>query len=194
MVQDLEVENVALQKQANKMSKSSDQYVLNQSRRMQNEKTLKIIKAYGNGESEIADFITDGATDYLNAGRVGLADFARTTADNIRKGVDEGRFDRLSNSAEFANRELTAKINALVAATGEKLKTLKKYSDGRTSDAMNQDVETFKSTLNDQLDNNPEMRNLVIGFDANNNPILMKDMLDEIEVRDAHIDFLKGCK
>jgi len=194
MIKELEDENVALKKQANKMTKDSDQYVLNQSRRMQNEKTLKIIKAHGNGESEIADFITDGATDYLNAGRIGLEDFARTTVDNIRKGVDEGRFDRLSNSAEFANRELAAKIDSLVAAVRDSGRALDKYSGGRTSDAMNKDVETFKTTLNDQLDNNPEMRNLVIGFDADNNAILMKDMLEEIDARDAHIDFLKGCK
>lgn len=194
IIKDLEDENVTLKKQTNKMSKDSDQYTLNQHRVTQNEKTIKIIKAHSKGETEIADFITDGATEYLNSGRVGLEDIARTTADNIRKGVDEGRFDRLSNSAEFANRELTAKIDGLVNAVRDSGRALEKYSGGRTSDAMNKDVETFKSTLNDQLDNNPEMRNLVIGFDANNNPILMKDMLDEIDVRDTHIDFLKGCK
>ena len=194
MIKDLEDENVALKKQANKMSKSSDQYVLNQSRRMQNEKTLKIIKAYGNGESEIADFITDGATDYLNAGRIGLEDFARTTADNIRKGVDEGRFDRLSNSAEFANRELATKINTLVTAVRDELKTLGKYADGRTDDIIAQDVQAFKSALDGRIANDPEMRSLVIGFDADNTPIRMSDMLDEIDARNAHIDFLKGCK
>ena len=194
MIKDLEDENVALKKEANKMSKSSDQYVLNQSRRMQNEKTLKIIKAYGNGESEIADFITDGATDYLNAGRIGLEDFARTTADNIRKGVDEGRFDRLSNSAEFANRELAAKVNTLVAAVRDELKTLGKYADGRTDDIIAQDVQAFKSALDGRIANDPEMRSLVIGFDADNTPIRMSDMLDEIDARNAHIDFLKGCK
>ena len=194
MIKDLEDENVALKKEANKMSKSSDQYVLNQSRRMQNEKTLKIIKAYGNGESEIADFITDGATDYLNAGRIGLEDFARTTADNIRKGVDEGRFDRLSNSAEFANRELATKINTLVTAVRDELKTLGKYADGRTDDIIAQDVQAFKSALDGRIANDPEMRSLVIGFDADNTPIRMSDMLDEIDARNAHIDFLKGCK
>jgi hypothetical protein len=194
MITDLEDENVALKKEANKMSKSSDQYVLNQSRRMQNEKTLKIIKAYGNGESEIADFITDGATDYLNAGRIGLEDFARTTADNIRKGVDEGRFDRLSNSAEFANRELATKINTLVTAVRDELKTLGKYADGRTDDIIAQDVQAFKSALDGRIANDPEMRSLVIGFDADNTPIRMSDMLDEIDARNAHIDFLKGCK
>lgn len=194
MIKELEDENVALKKEANKMSKSSDQYVLNQSRRMQNEKTLKIIKAYGNGESEIADFITDGATDYLNAGRIGLEDFARTAADNIRKGVDEGRFDRLSNSAEFANRELATKINTLVAAVRDDLKTLGKYADGRTDDIISQDVQAFKSALDGRLENDPEMRNLVIGFDADNTPIRMSDMLAEIDARNAHIDFLKGCK
>ena len=194
MIKDLEDENVALKKESNKMSKSSDQYVLNQSRRMQNEKTLKIIKAYGNGESEIADFITDGATDYLNAGRIGLEDFARTTADNIRKGVDEGRFDRLSNSAEFANRELATKINTLVTAVRDELKTLGKYADGRTDDIIAQDVQAFKSALDGRIANDPEMRSLVIGFDADNTPIRMSDMLDEIDARNAHIDFLKGCK
>ena len=194
MIKELEDENVALKKEANKMSKNSDQYVLNQSRRMQNEKTLKIIKAYGNGESEIADFITDGATDYLNAGRIGLEDFARTAADNIRKGVDEGRFDRLSNSAEFANRELATKINTLVTAVRDDLKTLGKYADGRTDDIISQDVQAFKSALDGRLDNDPEMRNLVIGFDADNTPIRMSDMLAEIDARNAHIDFLKGCK
>jgi hypothetical protein len=194
MIKELEDENLSLKKSANKMSKSSDQYVLNQSRRMQNEKTLKIIKAYGNGESEIADFITDGATDYLNAGRIGIEDFARTATDNIRKGVDEGRFDRLSNSAEFANSEFAAKVNTLVAEVRDELSALGKYTDGRTADVINQDVQTFRSALDGRLENNPAMRSLVVGFDADNNPIRISDMLDEIDSRNAHIDFLKGCK
>jgi len=194
MIKELEDENLSLKKSANKMSKSSDQYVLNQSRRMQNEKTLKIIKAYGNGESEIADFITDGATDYLNAGRIGIEDFARTATDNIRKGVDEGRFDRLSNSAEFANSEFAAKVNTLVAEVRDELSALGKYTDGRTADVINQDVQTFRSALDGRLENNPAMRSVVVGFDADNNPIRISDMLDEIDSRNAHIDFLKGCK
>lgn len=200
IIKDLEDETLELKKTNNAMASShvrntsSDQYTLNQHRITQNDKTIKIIKAHSKGETEIADFITDAATDYINASRFGLEDFARTAADNIRKGVDEGRFDRLSNSAEFANREFAAKVNTLVAEVRDELSALGKYTDGRTADVINQDVQTFRSALDGRLENNPAMRSLVVGFDADNNPIRISDMLDEIDSRNAHIDFLKGCK
>lgn len=194
MLKDLADENSSLKKQANKLPKGSDQYVLNQSRRMQNEQAIKIIKAYGSGETEIANFITDGATDYLNSGRLGLEDIARETADNIRKGIDEGRYNRLSNGAELANSELAAKINSLAAAVRDELSGLGKYTDGRTAKAIKEDVDSFKSALDARLDNDPEMRGLVIGFDADNNPIRMNEMLENIENRNKQIDFIRRCQ
>ena len=194
IIQDLETENFRLKNEGAKLPKDSDQRILNDARRTQNEKTIKLIRSYGNQEGEIADIITDGARAYKDAGNVGLEDFARTTADDIRKGVDEGHFDRLSNSAELADRNLTAKINQLATDVRESLPELAKYFDAAESKGVAEDISNIKSILDQELENNPNLRNLEIDFDADGNPIRMSQILDDVAERDKNIEFIRRCQ
>lgn len=194
IIQDLETENFRLKNEGAKLPKESDQRILNDARRTQNEKTIKLIRSYGNQEGEIADIITDGARAYKDAGNVGLEDFARTTADDIRKGVDEGHFDRLSNSAELADRNLTAKINQLATDVRESLPELAKYFDAAESKGVAEDISNIKSILDQELENNPNLRNLEIDFDADGNPIRMSQILDDVAERDKNIEFIRRCQ
>lgn len=194
IIQDLETENFKLKNEGAKLPKDSDQRILNDARRTQNEKTIKLIRSYGNQEGEIADIITDGARAYKDAGNVGLEDFARTAADDIRKGVDEGHFDRLSNSAELADRNLTAKISQLATDVRESLPELAKYFDAAESKGVVEDITNIKSILDQELENNPALRDLEIDFDADGNPIRMSQILDDVAERDKNIEFIRRCQ
>lgn len=194
MIQDLETENFMLKNEGNKMPKDSDQRILNDARRTQNEKTIKLIRSYGNQEGELSDIITDGARAYKDAGNVGLEDFARTAANDIRKGVDEGHFDRLSNSAELADRSLTAKISQLATDVRESLPELAKYFDAAESKGVVDDITNIKSILDQELENNPALRDIEIDFDADGNPIRLSQILDDVAERDKNIEFIRRCQ
>lgn len=194
MIQDLETENFRLKNEGAKLPKESDQRILNDARRTQNEKTIKIIRSFGNQEGELSDLITDGARAYKDAGNVGLEDFARTTADDIRKGVDEGHFDRLSSSAELADRSLTAKINQLATDVRESLPELAKYFEAAESKGVIDDITNIKSILDQELENNPALRDLEIDFDADGNPIRLSQILDDVAERDKNIEFIRRCQ
>ena len=193
----LEQENLILKTADNELAngagKGSEQATLINARRIENERTIELIKEYGAYDGEISDEFTRGAYDYLNGGSTDITGISNRTRESIRKSVSEGRYDGLQGNGGINASNFRTKINNLSTAFKSANQDLMQYVEGAVSKGVANDNDSIVSVLNASLENNPGLVSKVVSYDVNGNPITLQRILDDVSEYDKHIDFIKRC-
>lgn len=180
---DLKKENIKLKRRKNKQESLRSIET--------NEKIIEVIKRKGNEAGEIANIITRGAQAISNGGTTDNA--VKSTVESFRTGFDEGRFDSIYDAGRVAESNATAQINKFGEQFRQRNKELMVYAEGQLSKQIKTDVDNAFDIIQGRLADDDAMAARVIDFDADGNPITMRQALADIADDDAKLEILEAC-
>jgi hypothetical protein len=179
-----------LKKETNKLKRRKDKQANLRSIET-NEKIIEVLKKKGNEAGEISNIITRGAQAISNGGEADNA--VRSTIESLRSGFDEGRFDSIYNSGRVAESNATAQINKFGEQFRQRNRELMAYAEGQLSKQIKTDVDNAFDIIQGRLADDDAMAARVIDFDADGNPITMRQALADIADDDAKLEILEAC-
>lgn len=190
----LEKEISAMKRTNEKLSESSDQYVINQARITQNEKAIKLIREHGDYDGQLSDIITDAAEGLVRAEGEGADIIAGTAINSIREGIESGAYDGLTNSARRAQSNLASEISERSKRVTESSQELSKYSDADLSQAVKDEVAELRDMIGRENEIDPNLANLVVDIDQQGNSIPLSRMMADISEQERFIEYINRCK
>jgi hypothetical protein len=185
---------------ANKIEESGN--ILNRNNNATNEeiyaKAIEITKANANIKGPISESLTRLAREFKEGGGKGLQGYARQFADDVRRSVEDGSYERVpvSGLSSFDAIEKEA-----VTLSPEVKKDLSLFDEGIGSKGEVEQTKSLDVLNKEELNRDPDMENAVIhvdDIDANtglpySRTITMKEVMDDIAQDERAINTLKGC-
>jgi hypothetical protein len=185
---------------ANKIEESGN--ILNRNNNATNEeiyaKAIEITKANANIKGPISESLTRLAREFKEGGGKGLQGYARQFADDVRRSVEDGSYERVPNGglSSFDSIEKEA-----VTLNPEVKKDLSLFDEGIGSKGEVEQTKSLDVLNKEELNRDPEMENAIIhvdDIDANtglpySRTITMKEIMDDIAQDERAINTLKGC-
>lgn len=185
---------------ANKIEESGN--VLNRNNNATNEeiyaKAIEITKANANIKGPISESLTRLAREFKEGGGKGLQGYARQFADDVRRSVEDGSYERVPNGglSSFDSIEKEA-----VTLNPEVKRDLELFNEGIGSKGEIEQTKSLDVLNREELNRDPEMENAIIhvdDIDANtglpySRTITMKEVMDDIAQDEKAINTLKGC-
>ena len=185
---------------ANKIEESGN--ILNRNNNATNEeiyaKAIEITKANANIKGPISESLTRLAREFKEGGGKGLQGYARQFADDVRRSVEDGSYERVPNGglSSFDSIEKEA-----VTLNPEVKKDLSLFDEGIGSKGEVEQTKSLDVLNKEELNRDPEMENAIIhvdDIDANtglpySRTITMKEIMDDIAQDEKAINTLKGC-
>jgi hypothetical protein len=185
---------------ANKIEESGN--ILDRNNNATNEeiyaKAIEITKANANIKGPISESLTRLAREFKEGGGKGLQGYARQFADDVRRSVEDGSYERVPNGglSSFDSIEKEA-----VTLNPEVKKDLELFNEGIGSKGEVEQTKSLDVLNKEELNRDPEMENAIIhvdDIDANtglpySRTITMKEVMDDIAQDERAINTLKGC-
>lgn len=185
---------------ANKIEESGN--ILDRNNNATNEeiyaKAIEITKANANIKGPISESLTRLAREFKEGGGKGLQGYARQFADDVRRSVEDGSYERVPNGglSSFDSIEKEA-----VTLNPEVKRDLELFNEGIGSKGEVEQTKSLDVLNKEELNRDPEMENAIIhvdDIDANtglpySRTITMKEVMDDIAQDEKAINILKGC-
>lgn len=185
---------------ANKIEESGN--ILDRNNNATNEeiyaKAIEITKANANIKGPISESLTRLAREFKEGGGKGLQGYARQFADDVRRSVEDGSYERVPNGglSSFDSIEKEA-----VTLNPEVKRDLELFNEGIGSKGEVEQTKSLDVLNKEELNRDPEMENAIIhvdDIDANtglpySRTITMKEVMDDIAQDERAINTLKGC-
>lgn len=181
---------------ANKKGKNSQEYMINQKRKLDNEKTIELIKTQGNATGEISDEFTKAALEYRRFGG-DIEAFAARTGDAFRTRVTKGDFDGIQGSRDVLYSDAAAKASASTQALQRIAADLKEYNDP-FGPVLKRDVDNMIDVLNSRVNQDPTFLDKeLIEIDAAGNKVstgTVRQLMNEVNETREIVDALQTCR
>jgi len=173
-------------------TKNGAKYDEKQQQKFKNQQIIQLIRTYGGTNGEISDIITNAAIRYANEGARSTAEYSDEIAAAIRRGLDEGGYNRLLSSYNGSNGDLAAEIARDKQNFSKIQDTIVKYSDVGGKGHF-EDNKALATMIEDKLMRNSALRNRIVYVSEAGEEMTVEKILAEVDDLDGKIQFLKGC-
>lgn len=185
---------------ANKIEESGN--ILNRNNNATNEeiyaKAIEITRANANIQGSISESLTRIAREFKEGGGKGLQGYARQFADDVKRSIEDGSYERVPNGGLSSFDAIEKEANTLNA---EVKKDLSLFDEGIGSKGEVEQIKVLDTVAKEELQMAPEMNDAVIhvdDIDPNtgmpfSKTLTMKEVMDDIAQDEKAINRLKGC-
>jgi len=189
-----------LMENANKIEESGN--ILNRNNNATNEeiyaKAIEITKANANIQGSISESLTRIAREFKEGGGKGLQGYARQFADDVKRSIEDGSYERVPNGGLSSFDAIEKEANTL---SPDVKKELSLFDEGIGSKGEVEQTKTLDTATKEEIQMAPEMNNAVIhvdDIDPNtgmpfSKTLTMKEIMDDIAQDEKAINRLKGC-
>jgi len=189
-----------LMENANKIEESGN--ILNRNNNATNEeiyaKAIEITKANANIQGSISESLTRIAREFKEGGGKGLQGYARQFADDVKRSIEDGSYERVPNGGLSSFDAIEKEANTL---NPDVKKELSLFDEGIGSKGEVEQTKTLDTATKEEIQMAPEMNNAVIhvdDIDPNtgmpfSKTLTMKEIMDDIAQDEKAINRLKGC-
>jgi hypothetical protein len=185
---------------ANKIEESGN--ILNRNNNATNEeiyaKAIEITRANANIKGSISESLTRLAREFKEGGGKGLQGYARQFADDVKRSIEDGSYERVPNGGLSSFDAIEKEANTL---SPEVKKDLSLFDEGIGSKGEVEQTKVLETATKEEIQMAPEMNNAVIhvdDIDPNtgmplSKTLTMKEVMDDIAQDERAINRLKGC-
>lgn len=185
---------------ANKIEESGN--VLNRNSNATNEeiyaKAIEITRANANIKGSISESLTRLAREFKEGGGKGLQGYARQFADDVRRSVEDGSYERVPNGGLGSYGAIEKEAVTLSPETKQDLSL---FDEGIGSKGEVEQIKVLDAATKEELQMAPEMNDAVIhvdDIDPNtgmpfSKTLTMKEIMDDLAQDEKAINRLKGC-
>jgi hypothetical protein len=185
---------------ASKIEESGN--VLNRNNNATNEeiyaKAIEITRANANIKGSISESLTRIAREFKEGGGKGLQGYARQFADDVKRSIEDGSYERVPNGGLSSFDSIEKEANTL---SPEVKKDLSLFDEGIGSKGEIEQTKVLDTVTKEELQMAPEMNDAVIhvdDIDPNtgmpfSKTLTMKEIMDDIAQDEKAINRLKGC-
>jgi hypothetical protein len=189
-----------LMENANKIEESGN--ILNRNNNATNEeiyaKAIEITRANANIQGSISESLTRIAREFKEGGGKGLQGYARQFADDVKRSIEDGSYERVPNGGLSSFDAIEKEANTL---SPDVKKELSLFDEGIGSKGEVEQTKTLDTATKEEIQMAPEMNNAVIhvdDIDPNtgmpfSKTLTMKEIMDDIAQDEKAINRLKGC-
>jgi len=189
-----------LMENANKIEESGN--ILNRNNNATNEeiyaKAIEITRANANIQGSISESLTRIAREFKEGGGKGLQGYARQFADDVKRSIEDGSYERVPNGGLSSFDTIEKEANTL---NPDVKKELSLFDEGIGSKGEVEQTKTLDTATKEEIQMAPEMNNAVIhvdDIDPNtgmpfSKTLTMKEIMDDIAQDEKAINRLKGC-
>lgn len=189
-----------LMENANKIEESGN--ILNRNNNATNEeiyaKAIEITRANANIQGSISESLTRIAKEFKEGGGKGLQGYARQFADDVKRSIEDGSYERVPNGGLSSFDAIEKEANTL---NPDVKKELSLFDEGIGSKGEVEQTKTLDTATKEEIQMAPEMNNAVIhvdDIDPNtgmpfSKTLTMKEIMDDIAQDEKAINRLKGC-
>lgn len=189
-----------LMENANKIEESGN--ILNRNNNATNEeiyaKAIEITRANANIQGSISESLTRIAREFKEGGGKGLQGYARQFADDVKRSIEDGSYERVPNGGLSSFDAIEKEANTL---NPDVKKELSLFDEGIGSKGEVEQIKTLDTATKEEIQMAPEMNNAVIhvdDIDPNtgmpfSKTLTMKEIMDDIAQDEKAINRLKGC-
>ena len=185
---------------ANKIEESGN--ILNRNNNATNEeiyaKAIEITRANANIQGSISESLTRLAREFKEGGGKGLQGYARQFADDVKRSIEDGSYERVPNGGLSSFDAIEKEANTL---SPEVKKDLSLFDEGIGSKGEIEQTKALETVTKEELQMAPEMNDAVIHVDdidqntgmPYSKTLTMKEVMDDIAQDEKAINRLKGC-
>ena len=185
---------------ANKIEESGN--ILNRNNNATNEeiyaKAIEITRANANIKGSISEPLTRLAREFKEGGGKGLQGYARQFADDVKRSIEDGSYERVPNGGLSSFDAIEKEANTL---SPEVKKDLSLFDEGIGSKGEVEQTKVLETATKEEMQMAPEMNDAVIhvdDIDPNtgmpfSKTLTMKEVMDDIAQDEKAINRLKGC-
>lgn len=185
---------------ANKIEESGN--ILNRNNNATNEeiyaKAIEITRANANIKGSISESLTRLAREFKEGGGKGLQGYARQFADDVKRSIEDGSYERVPNGGLSSFDAIEKEANTL---SPEVKKDLSLFDEGIGSKGEVEQTKVLETATKEEMQMAPEMNDAVIhvdDIDPNtgmpfSKTLTMKEVMDDIAQDEKAINRLKGC-
>jgi len=185
---------------ANKIEESGN--ILNRNNNATNEeiyaKAIEITRANANIKGSISESLTRLAREFKEGGGKGLQGYARQFADDVKRSIEDGSYERVPNGGLSSFDAIEKEANTL---SPEAKQDLSLFDEGIGSKGEVEQIKVLDAATKEELQMAPEMNDAVIhvdDIDPNtgmpfSKTLTMKEIMDDLAQDEKAINRLKGC-
>lgn len=185
---------------ANKIEESGN--ILNRNNNATNEeiyaKAIEITRANANIKGSISESLTRIAREFKEGGGKGLQRYARQFADDVKRSIEDGSYERVPNGGLSSFDAIEKEANTL---SPEVKKDLSLFDEGIGSKGEVEQTRVLETATKEEMQMAPEMNDAVIHVDdidpntgmPYSKTLTMKEVMDDIAQDEKAINRLKGC-
>jgi hypothetical protein len=185
---------------ANKIEESGN--ILNRNNNATNEeiyaKAIEITRANANIKGSISESLTRLAREFKEGGGKGLQGYARQFADDVKRSIEDGSYERVPNGGLSSFDAIEKEANTL---SPEVKKDLSLFDEGIGSKGEVEQTKVLETATKEEIQMAPEMNDAVIhvdDIDPNtgmplSKTLTIKEVMDDIAQDERAINRLKGC-